>query len=251
MARLAALSFVGRQWTIAWKSRMHYGFRAAYAGLLLVSLIAYFVAFGMISEATTSRLADVARSFFHVFARVQFFLVTFLAVVIFSRAIIREREGNTLDLLVVSPAGRFELLFGMVLGDLLGFLTLLLAGLPVLAFMTLFGGLTFGEVLSTQLILMAQVTLTAAVGLLLALISRTTFEVFWLMVVGLVQERLTPDTLVFGALVVLMIAGVLEPTEALGGFASPTLFTVLALFIVAGALRDIQNYKKLSTAIFL
>ncbi len=64
-----------------------------------------------------------------------------------------------------------------------------------------------------------------------------TLGILGLMVVGLLQERLTPDTLVFGALLLLMLSGVLEPEEALGGFASPTVFTVLGLFIVAGALQ--------------
>jgi len=57
------------------------------------------------------------------------------------------------------------------------------------------------------------------------------------MIVGLVQERLSPDILVFGALVLLMLAGVVDQKDALRGFASPTVVTVAALFVVAGAMR--------------
>ena len=77
-----------------------------------------------------------------------------------------------------------------------------------------------------------------------------TISILGLMIVGLLQERLSPDTLVFGALVLLMLTGVLEPQEALGGFASPTVFTVLALFIVAGAVRYTGALEGISRRVF-
>lgn len=64
-----------------------------------------------------------------------------------------------------------------------------------------------------------------------------TLAILGLMVTGLLLERLAPDILVFGALLLLMLSGVIDPEEALGGFASPTVFTVAGLFIVAGAVR--------------
>ena len=77
-----------------------------------------------------------------------------------------------------------------------------------------------------------------------------TLGILGLMIVGLLQERLTPDTLVFGALVLLMLVGVVEPEEALGGFASTTVFTVLALFIVAGAVQRTGALEGVSRRLF-
>ncbi len=77
-----------------------------------------------------------------------------------------------------------------------------------------------------------------------------TLGILGLMIVGLLQERLTPDTLVFGALVLLMLVGVVEPEEALGGFASSTVFTVLALFIVAGAMQQTGALEGVSRRLF-
>ena len=77
-----------------------------------------------------------------------------------------------------------------------------------------------------------------------------TLGILGLMIVGLLQERLTPDTLVFGALVLLMLVGVVEPEEALGGFASTTVFTVLALFIVAGAMQQTGALEGVSRRLF-
>ena len=64
-----------------------------------------------------------------------------------------------------------------------------------------------------------------------------TLGIVALMILGLVQERLTPDAIVLGAVVLLLLLGILEPAEALGGFASPSMLTVGALFVIAGAMR--------------
>ena len=73
-----------------------------------------------------------------------------------------------------------------------------------------------------------------------------TVAVVGLMIVGLVQERLSPDILVLGALVLLLLFGVLDPGEALAGFSSPSMITVGALFVIAGALRQTGALHTLS-----
>mgnify|MGYP003454725484 CR=1 FL=1 len=49
--------------------------------------------------------------------------------------------------------------------------------------------------------------------------------------------RLTTDLVLMGALLLLSITGILEPDEALLGFANTGLMTVAAMFIVAAAIR--------------
>ncbi len=70
------------------------------------------------------------------------------------------------------------------------------------------------------------------------------------MIVGLVQERLTPDVIVLGALVLLMLSGVVNPEEALAGFSSGAMITVAALFVVAGAMRHTGALQVVSGAVF-
>ncbi len=55
----------------------------------------------------------------------------------------------------------------------------------------------------------------------------------------LLQRRraVAADFLFLAALTVLTLAGVLTPQQALAGFANPVLFTIAALFVVAGGLR--------------
>jgi di/tricarboxylate transporter len=77
-----------------------------------------------------------------------------------------------------------------------------------------------------------------------------TLIVVGLMVVGLVREKLTPDVLVVGAMALLLLLGVLDPGDALQGFANPSLATVAALFILAGSMRSTGALEMLSKRLF-
>jgi di/tricarboxylate transporter len=77
-----------------------------------------------------------------------------------------------------------------------------------------------------------------------------TLGIVGLMIVGLVQERLAPDVMVLGALVALVVLGVLDPAQALPGFANPSVITVGALFVIAGALRNTGGLEVVSSRVF-
>jgi di/tricarboxylate transporter len=55
--------------------------------------------------------------------------------------------------------------------------------------------------------------------------------------VGLINNR-APDALLLGALVLVTIAGIISPEEALAGFSNAGMLTVGALYVVAAALRE-------------
>ena len=57
--------------------------------------------------------------------------------------------------------------------------------------------------------------------------------VFW----GLIRNR-APDALLLGALVLVTVAGIVSPEEALVGFSNTGMLTVGALYVVAAALRE-------------
>lgn len=73
-----------------------------------------------------------------------------------------------------------------------------------------------------------------------------TVAVIVAMFVGLLQERLSPDILVMGAVAILALTGVLQPGQVFAGFASPSVATVAALFVVAGAMRSTGALQDLS-----
>ncbi|GMW03317.1 MAG: SLC13 family permease [Candidatus Hydrogenedentota bacterium] len=64
-----------------------------------------------------------------------------------------------------------------------------------------------------------------------------TLGVVALIFVGLAKE-VAPDALLLGGAVVLAVAGVITPKEALSGFSNEGMVTVAALFVVAAALKE-------------
>lgn len=66
----------------------------------------------------------------------------------------------------------------------------------------------------------------------------------------LVSEKLGPDLVMFSALSVLVIAGVVGPREALAGFADPATVTVGVLFVVARAIQETGALALVAAALF-
>ncbi|MBV1860353.1 MAG: SLC13 family permease [Nannocystaceae bacterium] len=64
-----------------------------------------------------------------------------------------------------------------------------------------------------------------------------TFVVLAAVIAGLTLTRVSPDMVLLGGLASLLVAGVLTPAEAFGGFSNEGLATIAALFIVAEGLR--------------
>ncbi|MCB2224545.1 MAG: SLC13 family permease [Actinobacteria bacterium] len=64
-----------------------------------------------------------------------------------------------------------------------------------------------------------------------------TLAVVAVSVVLLSREILIPSVVMFGAAVLLLVAGVLEPEEAFVGFSNPAPITVAALYVLAGAIE--------------
>ncbi|WP_269758317.1 SLC13 family permease [Thalassobacillus sp. C254] len=62
--------------------------------------------------------------------------------------------------------------------------------------------------------------------------------VVFIMLICLVREIARPDFIVFTALAVLLLSGVLAPEDALRGFANEGMLTVALLFIIAGAIKQ-------------
>lgn len=65
-----------------------------------------------------------------------------------------------------------------------------------------------------------------------------TLLVVILMFAGLVSGRIGADIVVVAAMTGLLVTGVLEPREALSGFASPGLATVAVLYVIAAGLKE-------------
>lgn len=63
------------------------------------------------------------------------------------------------------------------------------------------------------------------------------------------RERLGPDLVMFSALCVLVVAGVVEPQQALVGFSQPAVATIAVLLLVAAAVQETGALKLISNAL--
>lgn len=167
MKLTATLALVRREWKTAWNGPLGYSQRAFYAGILLAGAV---LAWGglLLSGVRAADLAEASRGVYRVFFMAQLLLATFLGAASFARALAREKERRTLDLLLLCPLSGFGILLGKSLGQLLEMLVVLAAGLPVLIFLLPLGGMTLGEILSIHLILAGHL---AALGGLTALLA--------------------------------------------------------------------------------
>lgn len=68
--------------------------------------------------------------------------------------------------------------------------------------------------------------------------------------VTMAREKLGPDLVMFSALCVLVVFGIVDPSRALVGFARPEVTTIGVLFICAAAVQETGALKLISNAIF-
>ncbi len=111
-------------------------------------------------RAPPARLAAFARGFFELFVAAQFAAVAVVTPALTAGAVVEERERRTLDFLLVTGLSAREVVAGKLAVRVGQALLLVLAGLPVLAFLQFFGGVD-PELLVTAFAL----TLVTAVGL--------------------------------------------------------------------------------------
>ncbi len=71
-------------------------------------------------------------------------------------------------------------------------------------------------------------------------------SVVGLLIVALLLDRFSPDLLLFLAMTVLLLAGVLTIEEAIAGFANPAVLTIAVLFVVSEAVRGTGLLDRLS-----
>lgn len=68
--------------------------------------------------------------------------------------------------------------------------------------------------------------------------------------VAMARDRLGPDLVMFGSLCILVVCGVLEPAEALGGFSETAVVTIGVLFVCAAAMAETGALQIISRIVF-
>ncbi len=178
-----------------------YAARAAYAGALLVLLgTAWQVLAGSRSIHTLDDLAQFSITVFHVLAPLQLVVAVFLGAVAAAVTVAQEKDRRTLDLLLITRLHNSELVLGKLLASLLPVFTFLIAGAPVFALMTLWGGLALDQIARVLIVTLLGVLASGSLGSTLGLWREKTFQTVALTTLGIVTWTLVWEVVARGYL---------------------------------------------------
>ena len=152
-------------------------FRMIYVGVLLLLMCTAWLV--MIGTQELRNLGDMARFgqvLFRVLCPLQLGLVVFLATLGAVSGVAQEKDRRTLILLLMSRLSNSELVLGKLLASLLNVLVMLASGLPVFMLITLFGGVSLGQVGIVFAVTLATVLVAGSIGSTIALWREKTFQ---------------------------------------------------------------------------
>lgn len=152
-------------------------YRTVYAGaLLLLMCTAWLVLAGTQVIRNVSDMARFGGVLFQLLAPLQLALAVFFSAMMSASAVAQEKDRQTLILLLMTRLTNSELVLGRLFSSLLNIVVMLLAGLPVLMFSILFGGISPGQVLGVFAVTLATVLASGSLGSLIALYREKTFQ---------------------------------------------------------------------------
>jgi len=118
------------------------------------------------------RMSQFANTFFYTFLGVQFGVLVVLTPAYVAGTVADEKERKTLEFLLATDLKNREIIFGKLAARVTNLLMFVLAGLPVVAFMQLFGGIDPEQLLAGILATVITVLGISAVSIYFSTISR-------------------------------------------------------------------------------
>jgi ABC-2 type transport system permease protein len=131
-------------------------------------------AMGGVGLANANASALIGQSVFTALSIFQLILVCFIAPAFTAGQISLEREKQTLDLLVSTPLRPTAIVLGKLAAALAFVVLMIVAALPIVAIVLMYGGATVEDLVRQQVVLLATAVLLGAIGLFYsALLKRT------------------------------------------------------------------------------
>ena len=168
-----------------------------------------------------TNVSDMARfgaTIFNIIAPLQLAMVLFLSAITAASAVALEKDKKTLILLLLTRLNNSELVLGRLLSSMLQIFVMLLAGLPIFAWISLFGGISFAQIGNVFVTTAVSALAAGSLGSTIALWREKTFQtlaltamavLFWLLIGEVVAANLFGES----------IAGV--PSKELAIWVSP------------------------------
>ena len=151
-----------------------YVFQTIFLAVLVIGLIPLWPPSG---QGSGAKIAETGGLIFRYGAYLQVILLALLAPATTANAITMEKDKNTLDVLLLSSAGPFAIVWGKFLSRLFNLVFLLFLTLPLLFALLTLGGVSAGAILVQFSILVAFAVFGAGLGVFLSTILPKTTSV--------------------------------------------------------------------------
>lgn len=164
------LAITPRRW-------QHYVTRVLYPTSLAVLMsTAWFIVVGTQEVRNTGDMARFGAILLQVISPLQLAVMSFLAALACVSSIAQEKDRRTIVLLLLTRLSDHEVVLGKLVASLLPVLSMLLASLPLVGLITLFGGVSWQQVLTIYGIALGAILAAGSLGTLFALWREKTFQ---------------------------------------------------------------------------
>src|SRR5262245_48363557 len=166
-----------RELVTAPRRPQHFVYRGVYGlALFVLMYTAFLVFYGTQTSFTIGDLAKFGSILFLILAPLQLALLTFLAALRAASAVALEKDKKTILLLLMTRLTNHELVLGKLLASLLDVLVMLATALPIFMLLTLFGGVSPGQVARVFAVTLATILAAGSLGSTVALARDKTFQ---------------------------------------------------------------------------
>ena len=205
-------------------------YRSVYAGVLFgVMCTAWLVMTGTQTIRNVDDMARFGMTLFQILSPLQLAMIAFISALSTASAVSQEKDRKTLILLLLTRLNNNELVLGKLFASLLQVVVMLLAGLPVFAFLILFGGISFPQVIRVFLVTLLTAFAAGSFGSTVALWREKTFQTLAVTALGLVFWLLACEAIAAGTfgtnllgVSAVRVATILSPMRAVIEAAQPT-----------------------------
>ncbi len=143
----------------------------------------------------------VAVNAYNVIAIFQFGLLMLIVPAITATAISGERERQTLDLMLCSDISTWSIIIGKLIVSIAHIMLLVIASLPVMGTVFLFGGITFGEIMLLFLFYIITALMVASLGIFISTFFRKN-------VTAIIATYICLGVLILGPVIAFFIWGI-------------------------------------------
>jgi len=199
----------------------------------------------------------IAVNAYNVIAIFQFSLLMLIVPAITATAISGERERQTLDLMLCSDISTWSIIIGKLIVSIAHIMLLVIASLPIMGTVFLFGGITFGEIMLMFLFYVITALMVANLGIFISTVFRKN-------VTAIIATYICLGILALGPVIAFVIWGIFYERQYNGevtysmitaflfpspGFGFSSFFAGTQSSVLGSALSEIQRLAEKETNI--